>query len=451
MKLLLITTSSKEIKKIRKSRVIGFQQCTMPYLAALTPPNWEIEHVDEECEEVDFTKSYDLVAITFHTPSANHAYDIAAKFRTKGITVAVGGPHVTLVPDEAEQHADVIFVGESEITWPLFLEELEKKKHRRRYECDLLPSLDHIPMARKDLFHRKDHSSGIMFATRGCPHKCEFCAISVMYKNKLRKRPVEEAAREFGSFKGKVIIFWDDNISADLEYSKQLFKAIATYKKWWSSQASINAGRDDEFLELAAKSGCKQLFLGIESISQMSLNSANKSFNKVEDYYKIIKKIHSYGISVQAGVVFGFDQDTKEIFKDTLEFLETAGVQNATFNILTPYPGTALFKRMEAEGRILTYDWRKYNARTDVVYTPKNMSAEELIEGFNWANERFYSIKSISKRLSKSTAGLYWTLPLNLMYHYSLKLTKYKKEDKEAGYGITKGRVLDEGIGPNNR
>lgn len=426
MKLLLITASSNEIKNIRKSRVIGFQQCTMPYLAALTPPDWDIEHIDEEVEKVNFENSYDLVAITFHTPSANHAYNIATKFREKGIIVAMGGPHVTLMPQEAERYADVIFVGESEITWPQFIYEFEKKQYRSKYICASPPELDGIPMSRKDLFHRKDHSNGIMFATRGCPNKCEFCTISVMYKNKLRKRPIEEVTREYASFKGKVIIFWDDNISADLEYSKKLFKAIAPYKKWWSSQASINAGKDDEFLELAAKSGCKQLFLGIESISQKSLNSANKSFNKVEDFYKTINKIHSYGISVQAGVVFGFDHDTKEIFKDTLDFLENAGVQNATFNILTPYPGTSLFSRLEAENRILTYDWSKYNARADVVYTPKNMSSEELIEGFIWANERFYSLKSIAKRLSKSTAGLYWTLPLNLMYHYSLKLHRYR-------------------------
>ncbi|WP_242950465.1 B12-binding domain-containing radical SAM protein [Clostridium acidisoli] len=424
MNLLLITASSDEIRNIRKSRVIGFQQCTMPYLAALTPPNWNIEHVDEEVERVNFNKHYDLVAITFHTPSANHAYNIATRFREKGVVVAMGGPHVTLMPQEAEKYADVIFVGESEITWPQFIYEFEKKQYKRKYICTYPPELDGIPMSRKDLFHRKDHSNGIMFATRGCPNKCEFCTISVMYKNKLRKRPIEEAAREYASFKGKVIIFWDDNISADLEYSKKLFKAIAPYKKWWSSQASINAGKDDEFLELAAKSGCKQLFLGIESISQKSLNSANKSFNKVDDFYKVIHKIHSYGISVQAGVVFGFDQDTKNIFKDTLDFLENAGVQNATFNILTPYPGTPLFNRLEAENRILTYDWSKYNSRKDVVYIPKNMSSEELLEGFIWANKRFYSLKSISKRLSKSTAGLYWTLPLNLMYHYYLKLHK---------------------------
>ncbi|MDP4089320.1 MAG: radical SAM protein [Bacillota bacterium] len=451
MRLLLITASSKEIKVVRKSRVIGFQQCTMPYLAALTPSNWEIEHVDEEAEEIDLSRVYDLVAITFHTPSAKHAYYIASRFREKGITVAMGGPHVTLMPEEAQQYADVIFVGEAEYTWPQFIRDFEKKEHRSRYECTIPPELSGIPMSRKDLFHRKDHSGGIMFATRGCPNKCEFCAISVMYKNKLRKRPVEEAAREYGSFKGKVVIFWDDNISSDLEYSKELFRAITPYKKWWSSQASIKAGRDDEFLELAAKSGCKQLFLGLESISQNSLNNANKSFNKVEDYYKIIEKIHSYGIAVQAGIVFGFDEDKKGIFKETLDFLEVAGVQNATFNILTPYPGTDLFRRLEAEGRILTYDWDRYNARTDVVFTPKNMSREELIEGFRWANKRFYSLRSIGKRISRSKTGLYWTLPLNLMYHYSLKLNKYKSNYEEKSHGGKEGRLYIEGNGADHR
>lgn len=449
-KLLLITVSSSEIKQIRKWRVVGFQQCTMPYLAALTPKHWHVEHVDEEIESVDFMSYYDLVGITFHTPSANHAYEIANSFRKKGITVVMGGPHVTLMPEEAKKHSDVIFIGEAEELWPTFISEFEMNEHKSVYECINAPNLDNIPMSRKDLFHRKDHSGGILFATRGCPHKCEFCSISAMYKNKLRKRPIADVAREYSSFKGKVIIFWDDNISSDLEYSKELFKAIAPYKKWWSSQASISAGKDDEFLELAAKSGCKQLFLGLESISQSSLNNANKTFNKVEEYYKIIKKIHSYGIGVQAGIVFGFDEDRRGIFKDTLDFLEGAGVQNATFNILTPYPGTPLFKRLESEGRILTYDWSKYNSRTDVVFEPKNMTKEEIISGFNFINRKFYSLKSISKRLIKSPTGLYWTLPLNLMYYFSLKKNKHLAFNEEKYHGDEKSGLSNEGISTDN-
>jgi radical SAM superfamily enzyme YgiQ (UPF0313 family) len=243
-----------------------------------------------------------------------------------------------------------------------------------------------------------------------------------MYPHKLRKRSVQEVAAEYGSFKGKVIIFWDDNIAGDLEYAKDLFRAIAPYRKWWSSQASIHAGRDDAFLESAAKSGCKQLFLGLESVSQRSMTHVNKGFNRVDEYSRLIERIHSYGIAVQAGIVFGFDHDTLDIFDDTIDFLESAGVQNATFNILTPFPGTPLFEKMEAEGRILTRDWGKYNSREDVVYQPRQMSTTELLAGFRHANERFYSLPGMAKRLARSSVQLWWTLPLNLAYAYRWRM-----------------------------
>lgn len=421
-RLLLITASAPGIKKIRKARVIKFQQITMPYLAALTPSGWNVQHIDEDSEAIDFDSRIDLVGITFHTPSADYVYSIASRFRKRGVSVVLGGPHVTLVPEEAAKHADVIFIGEAEGLWQEFLADFEKGSYKNRYEQSELPSLINIPMSCKDLFHRKDYSGGVLFATRGCPNKCDFCTLSVMYKNVFRKRPIEEVAAEYGSFKGKVIIFWDDNIAADLEYAKKLFKAIMPYNKWWSSQASIHAGKDDKFLELAARSGCKQLFLGLESINQNSLNGSTKGFNRVVDYNKIIDKIHSYGISVQVGIVFGFDEDTKSVFNETIDFLEATGIQNATFNMLIPYPGTPLFNRLESEGRILTHDWSKYNGRTDVAFTPRNMSAQELLDGFNYVNRRFYSLRSIAKRLSRSPVGLWWTLPLNLSYYTYYKL-----------------------------
>ncbi|MBI5945730.1 MAG: B12-binding domain-containing radical SAM protein [Chloroflexi bacterium] len=423
-KLLLITASSREIRNVRKSRFLGFQQITMPYLAARVPDGWEVSHVDEEAEKINWDIEVDVVGITFHTPSAYHAYEIAGRFRLREICVVLGGPHVTLVPEEASQNADVIFIGEAEGLWEEFLKSFEAGSYQHVYQQTSAPILENIPMARKDLFHRHDHTSGVLFATRGCPHECEFCTIAVMYCRKFRKRPVVEVAAEYASFKGKVIIFWDDNISADMKYAKELFRAITPYRKWWSSQASIHAGRDDEFLKAASESGCKQLFLGLESVSQQSMTGANKGFNHVEEYFQIIERIHSHGIAVQAGIVFGFDQDTSQIFEDTLDFLEQAGVQNATFNILTPFPGTPLYRRIESEGRLLTCDWRKYNSRHDVVYQPKLMSVNELLAGFQYANERFYSLSSIAKRLSRSPAQLWWTLPLNLAYHYRWMLSK---------------------------
>jgi radical SAM superfamily enzyme YgiQ (UPF0313 family) len=398
----------------------------MPYLAAQTPPGWDVIHVDEEAEEINWDIEVDVVGITFHTPSAYHAYEIAARFRSRGICVVMGGPHVTLLPEEASQYADVIFIGEAEGLWEEFLKSFEEGSYQHIYQQTSVPSLENIPMARKDLFHRHDHTNGVIFATRGCPHECDFCTIAVIYCRKLRKRPIVEVAAEYASFNGKIIIFWDDNISADLKYAKELFHAITPLRKWWSSQASIHAGRDDEFLEAAAQSGCKQLFLGLESISQQSMAGVNKGFNRVEEYFQIIERVHSHGIAVQAGIVFGFDHDTPEIFRNTLDFLEEAGVQNATFNILTPFPGTPLFRRMEAEGRILSRDWRKYNSRRDVVYQPKQMSAEELLAGFRYANERFYSLPGITKRLSKSPVQFWWTLPLNLAYGYRWQKTAHK-------------------------
>ncbi len=417
-KLLLITASSPEIRRVRKSRFLNFQQITMPYLAARVPPGWEVVHVDEEAEEIDWEINADVVGITFHTPSAFHAYDIAERFRLRGKCVVMGGPHVTLLPEEVNQHADVIFIGEAEGLWEEFLKGFEAGTYRRVYQLTSVPSLENIPMARKDLFHRHDFTNGVLFATRGCPSQCDFCTIAVIYRHNFRKRPISEVAKEYSSFKGKVIIFWDDNISGDMKYARELFRAITPYRKWWSSQASIHAGRDDEFLEDAARSGCKQLFLGLESISQPSMAEVNKRFNHVEEYFQLIERIHSHGIAVQVGIVFGFDHDTTRIFKETIDFLEEAGVQNATFNILTPFPGTPLFYKLEAEGRILTRDWRKYNSRDEVVYQPRQMSADELLAGFQYANERFYSFPSITKRLSRSPVQLWWTLPLNLAYSY---------------------------------
>lgn len=180
--------SSPEIKKIRNARYINFQQCTMPYLAAFFPKDWEIEHVDEEVQKIDYGKHYDLVGLTFHTPCCYHAYEIAGKFRGNGAIVIMGGSHVTLAPDEAEQYADSIFVGEAENTLPQFFNDLANGKIKQRYEDSKIVDLAQIPLLQKEHFHRKDHTAGTMFATRGCPNSCEFCAIAYLYKNKFRRQ-----------------------------------------------------------------------------------------------------------------------------------------------------------------------------------------------------------------------------------------------------------------------
>ena len=288
----------------------------------------------------------------------------------------------------------------------------------RVYRQTSAPSLENIPEARKELFHRRDHANGVLFATRGCPGRCDFCTVAVMYRHGLRKRPVAEVAAEYASFKGNVIIFWDDNIAGDMEYAKSLFRAIAPHRKWWSSQASIHAGRDDDFLEAAAHSGCKQLFLGLESISQQSMTEVKRGSTAWRSTCGSLNASMRTGSPCKPESFLDSITTGRRIFKDTIDFLETAGVQNATFNILTPFPGTPLFRKMEAEGRILTRDWRKYNSRDDVVYRPKLMSVAELLAGYQYANRRFYSLQSAARRLSRSPVQLWWTLPLNLAYGY---------------------------------
>ncbi len=423
-RLLLITASSPEILHVRRARVLNFQQITMPYLAAFVPPHWQVRHIDEAITPVDTRQPADLVAITFHTPSAAHVYQLSAQFRSRGVPVALGGPHVTLLPEEAQANADVIFVGEAEQTWPRFLQEFETGCHAARYCAPAPASLEHAPNACQALYHRRDLTAGRLFATRGCPFACDFCTIAEMYQSKPRQRPVQAVAAEYASFPGKVIIFWDDNLAQDRAYAGELFRAIAPHRKWWSSQVSIQAGADEEFLELAARSGCKQLFIGLESVSQASMNEVHKNFNRVDAYAQLIRRIYAHGIAVQAGIVFGFDHDTPAVFDETLDFLEDAGVQNATFNILTPYPGTRLFQRLEAEGRILTRDWSKYNSRADVVFRPQQMSPETLLEGYRAANRRFYSLRSIRRRLWRSPVELWWTLPLNLAYALALQTSR---------------------------
>ncbi|MGO9613933.1 MAG: B12-binding domain-containing radical SAM protein [Dissulfurispiraceae bacterium] len=262
----------------------------------------------------------------------------------------MGGPHVTLLPAEACQHAGVIFVGEAEGVWEEFLSSFEAGAYRRVYQQAKIVSPEDAPMADKTLFHRRDGAGGVLFATHRYPHQCDFCTIAVMYPHRLRKRPVAEVLAEYASFSGRVIIFWDNNLAGDMTYAKALFRAITPYRKWWSSQVSVEAGRDDEFLALAAKSGCKQLFLGLESIWQLSMVEVNKVCNSVQEYSAIIARIHAHGIAVQAVIVFGFDHDGPEIFRDTVDFWEATGIQNATFNILTLFPGTTLFLKVGNRG-----------------------------------------------------------------------------------------------------
>jgi len=192
-------------------------------------------------------------------------------------------------------------------------------------------------------------------------------------------------------------------------------------KRWWTSQCTADVARDDEFLSLAARSGCKALFLGLETISQASLDVANKCHNRADEYREVIRRFHAHDIAVQAGVVFGFDHDDRSIFRTTVEFYRSAGLDSATVSVLIPFPNTPVFRRLEAEGRILTRDWSRYNGKKDVVFQPALMSPHDLLMGMEWAARQFYSLPSIVERMARSRTGLWWNIVRNLGYHLALR------------------------------
>ena len=417
----LITAESGASLFVRHRRLIRFPQLTMPLLAAWTPDHWDVSHTDEIVERVDFDDRVDLVGITANTPAAPHAYALTREFRRRGVAVVIGGPHATLLPEEVAQHADAVVVGEGELVWPELLADFERGELKRIYASCALPDLKKMPAPRWDLIEGRVYGKGVTIATRGCPFACEYCTIPQMYQRRMRYRPVGEVVEEIRMMPGRALVFWDDNIGANRPYAKELFAAIAPLKRWWTSQCTADVAFDDEFLSLAAGSGCKALFLGLETISQASLNVANKRHNRAAEYREVIRRFHAHGIAVQAGVVFGFDHDDRSIFRTTVEFYRSAGLDSATVSVLIPFPNTPLFKRLDAEGRILTRDWSKYNGKKHVVFQPALMSPQDLLMGMEWAARQFYALPSIAERMARSRTGLWWNIVRNLGYHLALR------------------------------
>ncbi len=417
----LITAESEASLFVRHRRLIRFPQLTMPLLAAWTPEHWEVSHTDEIIQRVDFNRHVDLVGITANTPAAPHAYGLAKQFRQRGVAVVIGGPHATLLPEEVAQHADAVVVGEGELVWPQLLADFERGDLQRIYRSNELPDLKQMPAPRWDLIQGRAYGKGVTIASRGCPFACDYCTIPQMYQRRMRRRPVGELVDEIRRMPGRALIFWDDNLAADRAYAKELFAALAPLNRWWTSQCTADVAFDDEFLSLAARSGCKALFLGFESISQASLNGANKRHNHAAEYHEVIRRFHAHRIAVQAGVVFGFDHDDRSIFRTTVELYRAAGLDSATVSVLIPFPNTPIFRRLDAEGRILTRDWSKYNGKKDVVFQPALMSPHELLMGMEWAARQFYSLPSIVERMARSRTGLWWNIPRNLGYHLALR------------------------------
>jgi len=413
----LITAESPESRRLRRGRLIQFPQLTMPWIAGLTPSDHTVSHTDEIVDRVRFDVQADLVAITAATPSALHAYRLARAFRRRGVPVVIGGPHATALPHEAARHADAVAVGEAEDTWPRILDDAVRRKFEPVYVSTRRAPLAGMPAPRWDLIRGRRYGKSVTIATRGCPHRCDYCSIPLLYgPGTVRYRPIDEVVREVATSPTRAVVFWDDNIGANPRYAKELFEDLTPLNKWWTSQCTANAARDEEFIALAARSGCKALFLGFESISQESLQSTNKAHNCVADYRRIIANLHRHGVAVHLGVMFGFDEDDVGIFRQTAAFLDAACVDVATISMVVPMPGTPTFDRLRADNRILTTDWSRYDGKKHCVFEPARMSPRELEAGTEWVARQFYSPRSIARRLAGSRAGLWWNLPRNVGY-----------------------------------
>ncbi len=410
--------------------IFGYPAITLPHIAAITPSKHTIQIIDENYDALNFDTDADLIGITSPTMTAPRAYYLADEFRKRGKKVVLGGWHASALPEEAKQHSDAVVIGEAEISWPILLDDFEKGKLKPFYKSTEEIDMSNIPPIRRDLLKHMP-MVGAVQSTRGCPNRCEFCAITSFYNHGVKQRPVKNVIEEIKQMPNRLFLMHDPSITTNTNYSREIFKAIIheKIKKGWLANGNANVlGKiDDDFLQLARKAGLIEWFIGFESVSQEALNGIKKTVNKVEDFKRVIKRLHDYGMAIQGGIIFGFDQDTPDIFDNTLEKLYEWELDVLEVNILTPFPGTPLFDRLDREGRILTRDWSRYN-QVDVVFKPKNMSEKELWEGARKVAKEYYTIPRVIQRFTRTmltSKRLYGVLPAAT----NLSFRRYYKRD----------------------
>lgn len=401
---------------VSRSGKAGFLRLGLPTVAALTPADWDVEIIDARVRPVDYGANVDLVGITGLTAEMPNAYEIAENFRKRGVKVVMGGIHVSALPEEALAHADSVVIGEAELVWGNALEDFKKGALKPIYRAARLCDMKSMPIPRRDLVKREMFSGyHTLQATRGCPFNCDYCTVTAFFGNKFRTRPVAEVVEEIKGFGTKEFFFMDDNIAGRPAYARELFEALVPLKLSWGSQASITMAKDPELLRLYARSGGKYAFIGLESLSQENLDNMSKGWNSAKGYGEAIRKIHDAGINIIGSFVFGLDNDDRDVFKKTFEFIMENNIDAAQFHILTPLPGTVTYGALEKEGRIIDRDWAKYHTG-EVVFEPKSMTAQELQNGYYWIFRNTYRMKNILKRCMRSPKGMAYRMAVNLSY-----------------------------------
>ena len=380
-------------------RSLHYAPITLTTLAAYVPEDIEVVIYDETIEAIPLNLDADIVGITAITGTSERAYRYADYFRKKGKKVIMGGPHPTLCPEEASRHANSVVIGRAEKLWTKIMEDCKIDNLKRIYvqeEC----GLENMKLPKRELLKGDRYISiNSIEATKGCTLDCSFCVGKAMYKD-FKKRPIKEVIAEIETFQKKEVLFIDLNLIGERDYARKLFKEMIPLKKWWFGLATSDLVHDDELIKLMAKSGCKGILIGFEAVTKDSLKAMNKGVNVQTDYHLLMKKLHSYDIAVNGTFVFGTDGDDKDVFKRTVDQVIKMKVDLPRYSILTPFPGTKLYKELEDQGRIFERNWSMYDVQ-HAVFEPKQMTAKELQEGAIFAWRETYKLNSIFKRISR--------------------------------------------------
>ncbi|MCP4270930.1 MAG: B12-binding domain-containing radical SAM protein [Gammaproteobacteria bacterium] len=398
MKIIMILPSLQEAESPywRPVKYSLFPPLGLATLAAYVGDGDEVELIDQHVEKLDINDGPDLVLIQVYITSANRSYKIADHYRAKGCFVVLGGLHVTSLPEEAAMHADAIFLGPGEETFPKFLSDFRSGNARKRYFSPVR-TLDTLPPIRRDLIKRNLYLvPNSIVVTRGCPFHCSFCYKDAFFgggKSFYHQR-VDASLAEIERLPGRHLYFLDDHLLGSRKFATELFDGMKGMKRIFQCAATVDSILNGDLIEKAAEAGLRSIFVGFESINSANLLAANKKQNINRQYEEVTRKLHDLGIMINGSFVFGLDQDSPDVFQRTVEWAVNHGVTTSTFHIATPYPGTAFYQSMRSENRIVTSNWDKYDTR-QVVFQPAGMSSRQLEDGYNWSYREFYSWSNI--------------------------------------------------------
>jgi radical SAM superfamily enzyme YgiQ (UPF0313 family) len=368
-------------------------------LAAYLAPDDEAVVVDEHVERLEIDDRPDLVVIQVYITNAYRAYRLADHYRQRGSFVALGGLHVTSLPAEAQAHADAIFLGPGEQTFPQFLNDFRSGRPQPIYRSTGGRTLDRLPPIRRDLIQRRRYLvPNSIVVTRGCPQHCDFCYKDAFYTGgrSFYTQRVDDALAEIARLPGRHLYFLDDHLLGDRRFAAALFDGMRGMDRLFQGAATVDSILQGDVIERAAEAGLRSLFVGFETLTPTNLARSNKRQNLGRDYRAVTDRLHSLGIMINGSFVFGMDDDDEDVFRRTVDWAVEQGITTATFHIQTPYPGTKLFARMEQEGRIVSRNWDLYDTR-HVVYRPARLQPEALKEGYDWAYREFYRWPSIAR------------------------------------------------------